>query len=250
MLHHVFSRGEGRASVVGQTPQTLAEAQSKSPGRSALALAPNVPQSVHVDSWLLPDWTAVQVAPTALNLDTLSLRAQARQERMRGDAGSYGTTSEEMNVVGLMGEDAIVHWFEGQGADVSSIADDLSSIASGQGDVELSFKPAGWTRVTGQVEVKTSRRRDYLRLERTVVAAQLSRMTCDAVFWCTVVDDLAAGAAVDIMGWLPRAEAQASAFQEPTVARGRPAVRIKRPLRDPRLFLAWLEAEAKSRPPF
>jgi hypothetical protein len=214
------------------------------------ALGLTVAQYVQMDSWLVPDWAAVQIAPTALHRGTLPLRARARQQRMQGDAMSYGTTSEEMNVVGLMGEDAVANWLAGQGAEVCSIADEADSIASGQGDLEVSFKPAGWTRVIGLVEVKTSRRRDYLRLERTVIAGQLSRMNCHAVFWCTVANDLAPGAAVDIMGWLPRAEVQEAAFHEPTVARGRPAVRIKRPLRDPRGFLAWLETEARTLPPF
>lgn len=215
-----------------------------------LALACKVAHSDPMDSWLSPDWTAVQVSPTALALEELSSRAQARHERMNGDALAYGTTSEEMNIVGLMGEYAVTHWLEEQGVDVASIGDDPKFIASGQGDVRLTFTPDRWTQVKGLVEVKTSRRTDYLRLERTVVRAQLSRMSCDAVFWCTVADDLAATAVVDIMGWLTLAEAQASESHELTVARGRQAVKVKHPLRDPRGFLAWLEAEAKTRPPF
>ncbi|MFC6044756.1 hypothetical protein ACFP8W_00775 [Nocardioides hankookensis] len=185
-----------------------------------------------------------------LALDELRARASARQDNMDPATLSYGVTSEDMNLVGLLGEDAVLRWLTEQGAEVQSIADDPTSIATGQGDLQLSFSPTGWTRIVAHVEVKTSRRRDYARFERTVVSSQLSRMACDAVFWCTAEDDLADRGIVDIMGWLPCADAQAPEYHEPAEARGRPAVRIKRPLRDPSEFMSWLDSEARKRPPF
>src|SRR4051812_47876927 len=123
-----------------------------------------VGHSLGMESWLVPEWKSVQVP--VLALDDLRARATARQVSMEPATLSYGVTSEDMNLVGLLGEDAVLRWLTDQGAEVRSIADDSTSIATGRGDLELSFKPTGSTRVTLSIEVETSRRRDYLRFER------------------------------------------------------------------------------------
>lgn len=181
----------------------------------------------------------------ATRVATIRDVALQRHGEMAGRDLSYGVTSPERQLTGLLGEAAVLLWLTQELAGAFEFAGDQP----GGADVYLRSKldGQGWT----MLEVKTHDAAFWYEHGRLVNTRQLARMSADVIVWCVVPKrperfalerDLRPGSetAIDVVvaGWSPVEECRASGTDERSVKWSN--VRVHAPLRAPGALVDWL----------
>lgn len=167
-------------------------------------------------------------------------RARVRNREMAEHPTSYGETSFDGQVVGLLGEFGVERWFRDHDFEVECIADNVTGDRS-RGDLLIS--PASTVHAGIQVstpvaiEVKTSQMQHAQKFGGQLNKQQLSNMRCDAIVWCLTGSTLPRDW-VRIAGWLPRVGLEYVDVDPSST--GKSQVRITAGLRDPAELVDWV----------
>lgn len=162
--------------------------------------------------------------------EALTAVAAERHGAMKDKELPYGPSTLHGQLVGVLGEAALLVWlYEALPANFE-MADDRPGGADAY--VRNPLDQQGWT----LIEVKTHGSAFWHENGRLVNAVQLPRMSSDILLWCVTPPPL--GERVVIIGWSPVREVQANGVPEMTGTK--PNVRVNAAMRTPHQLAEWL----------
>lgn len=162
----------------------------------------------------------------------LAAAAAARHEAMKDKKLPYGPSTPHGQLVGVLGEAAVLVWLYETLSEQFELAGDHPGGADAY--VRNPRDSQGWT----LIEAKTHDSAFWRDNGRLVNAFQLPRMSADVLLWCVAPAPL--GERVVIVGWSPVAEVRASGVPEMTGSRSN--IRVRAVLRTPRQLTDWFSS--------